>query len=163
MSALNPAKRVANMHPSYRIATPDGIRTVRPTPEAKGRDSAGRCRAERDLQEMCNNFLNALGIIYHHLSDRAREDKGYPDLTFCYHGRPIAVELKSHKGRLSKEQRMKLTLMSADKNGWETYVVDSLEDFRRVLDGTMAQWRPMQGHTMVAIRKWRMQQKEVGA
>ena len=45
------------------------------------------------------------------------------------------------------QDAFELTLMSAEKCGWETYVVDTVDDFRRVLDGTARQWRPAQGHT----------------
>jgi len=76
-------------------------------------------RRESELQRDCENELSLRGIEYLHLSIKARERKGWPDLTFsvpfhregwrcptcCARGRHYAVELKTATGRLSDDQK----------------------------------------------------------
>lgn len=90
-------------------------------------------KAESDLQSLCENELNRRRIACLHLSFRAREKKGWPDLTFALSGRPIAVELKSASGKLSPEQVTMLTMMQ--ENGWEVYVMRRAEVFIDLLNG----------------------------
>jgi hypothetical protein len=95
--------------------------------------------AERELQKLCEWELSRREIAFLHLSPRAREKKGWPDLTFALNGRPIAVELKSDGGTLSEAQEAMLTLMKA--NGWEVYVMRAFSLFNDLLNGYHpAQW-----------------------
>lgn len=87
---------------------------------------------EGQLQRLCESELSRRGIVFLHLSFRAREKIGWPDLTFCLEGRPMAVELKSASGRLSPEQEALLGRMKA--NGWQTHVVRDFDAFRTLLD-----------------------------
>ena len=106
-------------------------------------------RSESDLQSLCESTLMRYGIAYLHLSFKAREKKGWPDLTFClfrtleyyYTSWPCAVELKSKGGKLSGEQVTCLTTMK--KNGWHTYVLREYEPFRDILLGKdVPEWEP---------------------
>ena len=89
-------------------------------------------KAEKELQRLCEQELSRRGIEYIHLSFRAREKRGYPDLTFAMNGTPIAVELKSAIGKLSEDQIRVMQRM--EQNGWKTYIVRSFEHFRGILN-----------------------------
>ena len=99
-----------------------------PLPEPDGGKQTG---LERDLQRLCEQELSRRGIWYLHLSPRAREKAGVPDLMFAISGQPWAVELKTTTGRLSAEQ--KATLSDMELNGWRTVVVRGYEEFRGVV------------------------------
>lgn len=89
--------------------------------------------AEKVLQRDCENWLRLHGVEALHLSHRAREKSGWPDLTFAIDGRPYAVELKTATGRLSTDQERVLSRLKA--NGWQTAVVRSLPGFLELLQG----------------------------
>lgn len=88
--------------------------------------------AENELQKLCEQELFRHEIEFLHLSPRAREKKGWPDLTFVLSGMPMAVELKTVTGRLSPDQERVLSRMQA--NGWQTYVVRSFDVFKSLLE-----------------------------
>jgi len=90
--------------------------------------------AERELQRLCEHELTRRGIEFLHLSPRAREKIGLPDLTFPLPptGQYCGVELKSATGRVSAEQQA--TLDRLERNGARVAVVRSLEEFRAFLD-----------------------------
>ena len=115
-------------------------------------------KAEKELQKLCEQYLLQKGIEFLHLSPRAREKRGWPDLTFVLkgywevgrggmmcrasivHGRPIAVELKAAGGKLSADQVSRLTRMSENK--WEVYVIRAFETFSDLVNGRrVKQWR----------------------
>jgi len=103
-------------------------------------EARGDARRERDLQRQCEAFLQYRGIWYLHLSHRAREQAGWPDLVFCVAGRPVAVELKSATGKLSDEQRECLAGLQA--NGQHVYVCRTFEEFIAAFNGTAKEWEP---------------------
>lgn len=86
---------------------------------------------EAPLQRLCEQELYRRGIMAHHLSFRAREQTGYPDLTFVIAGKPYAVELKTATGKLSEEQSWMLGRMK--ENGWNCHVVRSFERFLEMI------------------------------
>lgn len=90
-------------------------------------------QTEKELQKLCESELNRRNIVYLHLSFRAREKIGYPDLTFVINGRPYAIELKTAIGILSDSQKNILRRMG--ENGWRVDVVRSFEEFRKVIGG----------------------------
>lgn len=97
--------------------------------------------AERELQKLCELELSRREIPFLHLSPRAREKRGWPDLTFAMPstGQAIAVELKVKGGKLSQDQIMMLTRMKA--SGWHVYVIRSFDLFRDLLNGyQITQW-----------------------
>lgn len=78
-----------------------GVLTIE---ESKGKASD---KAERILQSECETWLRLNHIEYLHLSHRAREKEGWPDLIFANpfdEGRCYAAELKSSTGECSPEQ-----------------------------------------------------------
>jgi hypothetical protein len=83
---------------------------------------------EAELQRACEQWLMQHGIEYLHLSPRAREHRGWPDLTYCLPGGiACAVELKSANGTVSEDQAACLARMEA--NGWRVAVIRSLAEF----------------------------------
>jgi hypothetical protein len=103
---------------------------------------------EADTQKICETELFRRKIAFIHLSPKAREKKGWPDLTFVLMGVPIACELKSSLGKLSKEQIEMLTMMKA--NGWHVYLIREAKHFISVLNDPhevdcfhYKQWQPI--------------------
>jgi hypothetical protein len=82
---------------------------------------------EKQLQALCECELYRRGLAFLHLSPRARERVGWPDLTFVIGGTPFAVELKAAAGVVSEEQEACLSLMA--ENGWRVAVIRSIEAF----------------------------------
>ena len=101
------------------------------TPEEAADDHAAKL--ESDLQKKCESYLMRHAITYLHLSPRAREKRGWPDLTFCLEGKPMAIELKTATGRLSDDQKRVLPAMERD--GWHVHVVRSYREFVRIVEG----------------------------
>ncbi len=92
-------------------------------------------KSESELQKACESFLSRHGIEFLHLSPRAREKAGWPDLTCCVNGKPLAVELKTVTGKLSDDQKRVLAAMKG--NGWQTHVLRSYEAFTAVVTEAM--------------------------
>lgn len=91
-------------------------------------------RAEKDLLRLCQQEFSRRGVrVVHHLSHRAREHAGYPDLTFCIHGVACACELKTAHGVVSAAQEATMAAMRLD--GWQVTVCRSFDQFRGWLDG----------------------------
>lgn len=91
-------------------------------------------RTEAALQKQCETWLTYHNITFLHLSYRAREKVGWPDLVFVIDGKPFAIELKTATGRLTADQLD--TLENMRINGWNTAVVRSLAEFKVYLDET---------------------------
>ena len=92
-------------------------------------------RAEKDLLRLCQQELSRRGVrVVHHMSHRAREHAGYPDLTFVLRGVPMACELKTKRGVVSADQEATLAAMRLDR--WRVSVCRSFEEFRVWLDDT---------------------------
>ena len=87
-------------------------------------------KKERDLQNMCENYLRMQEIEYLHLSCRAREKIGWLDLIWAdryANGRMCAVELKTATGKVSEEQWKVIGKLI--KNGARVAVIRSFEEF----------------------------------
>ena len=95
--------------------------------------ATGEASLERDLQKACESWLIRNNVAYLHLSPRAREKAGWPDLTLVYQGVPHAIELKTATGKLSEAQERMLALMRT--NGWIVHVVRSYAEFVEVVTG----------------------------
>lgn len=127
-SDLTPAM-LRLMSPADR-ATYDPLKLSEPVVVDDGRQTG----LEKDLQRVCELELSRRGIWYLHLSPRARERAGCPDLLFATApGVAWAIELKTATGTLSKAQRATLDLM--EQNGWQTAVVRSYSEFRKLVFG----------------------------
>jgi hypothetical protein len=104
-----------------------GIQTAQEAQEAY------EIRYEKDLLKLCRQELGRRGVrVVHHLSHRAREHAGYPDLTFVLHGVPMACELKKKDGVVSEDQEDTMAAMRLD--GWRVRVCRSFEEFKAWLD-----------------------------
>lgn len=104
-----------------------GIQTIDDTQESYN------IRLEKDLLRLCMSELSRRGVrVVHHLSHRAREHAGYPDMTFCYAGLACACELKTAKGVVSADQEATMAAMRMD--GWHVMVCRTFEAFRQWLD-----------------------------
>jgi len=60
---------------------------------------------EAEFQRRITDFCDWLGLKWHHETDSRRSRKGFPDLVIAGPGGAIFAELKSEKGRVSKEQQ----------------------------------------------------------
>ena len=97
-------------------------------------DKAESPRLEKELLRDCCNELSRRGIPYLHLSPKAREKAGWPDLTFCYRSRFYGLELKVAGGRVSSEQ---VGMISALRDhGAISELVWSYAEFIKVLDSS---------------------------
>jgi len=88
---------------------------------------------ERQLQRLCEQELSRRDCPYLHLSPRARERRGWPDLVFVWQRVPYAVELKSADGKLSLDQERMLRRMQ--RCGWVTMVVREFVAFAAIFKG----------------------------
>jgi len=89
-------------------------------------------KLEKDLQRLCEHELTRRGIWFLHLSPKAREKQGTPDLLFALAGRAVAVELKAVDGKVSEDQVRVMDAM--ERNGWECVVCRSFDAFKAFLD-----------------------------
>jgi len=94
-------------------------------------------RSEKDLHKLIWAELTRRGIVVIHsrMDRRSTTAKGIPDFCFALpgtaYGIPIAVEVKTATGQLTREQKITMELM--EKNGWETHVVRSFDEFLKIL------------------------------
>lgn len=88
---------------------------------------------ESQLQRDCETWLRLHGIEYLHLSLKAREKPGWPDLTFAIDGKACGVELKTATGTLNAAQKELHPLLQA--NGWRVAVCRSVEQLREFCEG----------------------------
>lgn len=114
----------------------------------RGNKAKAPTMKESELQEMCEQYLDAHSLLYFRLPDALmkmlfgygrvkmplwvrgvakRFLAGWPDLIVFKDGRYVAIELKSEIGKLSHEQGRKLRLLGG-------HVVRSFEEFRAIVD-----------------------------
>ena len=93
-------------------------------------DKAEAPKRERELLRLCCNDLCRIDVDYLHLSPKAREKKGLPDLVFFYAGRGFAIELKTATGIVSAAQ--KRVLERWGKHGAIVAVVRNFAEWRQV-------------------------------
>lgn len=91
---------------------------------------------ERDLQKSILAYLRYRGIL-HARTNAGRAGgvrlapKGWPDITGCFKGRFVAIELKGEDGRLSDDQVA--TLLRVRDDGGIAVAARSVEDVQRAL------------------------------
>ena len=109
------------------------------TPEQRQAEAARPTKADRQaekaLQSQCESALASRGIYYLHLSFRAREKVGHPDLTFSVAGQAYAVELKTATGTVTAQQRAALLQMGDAVNGATARVVRDYDSFIALIGG----------------------------
>lgn len=102
--------------------------------------------SERELQIECAKWLDSQGWLWFHPTSEGKRSgrygaglktqgmkRGLPDILIfepwedgCVPGFGVAIELKTKRGRLKKEQRQWLTRLEA--RGWLTNVCRSLDE-----------------------------------
>lgn len=77
------------------------------TAAQQGREKFILSWTEKELQDHIVGVARALGFMAYHTHDSRRSEPGYPDLHLIHPGRGVSLfrELKSHKGRISPDQR----------------------------------------------------------
>lgn len=128
MDTYLPPNIVKCMRPEDRKAL--GVLTV-----DESRERAAN-KAERVLQNECEAWLRLNHIEFLHLSHRAREKEGWPDLIFANpydEGRFYAAELKSSTGECSPEQVKCLAQLRL--NGAAVEVIRSTTRFIQFVKG----------------------------
>jgi hypothetical protein len=96
-------------------------------------DMASFKGAEKELQKLCEHELTRRNIPFLHLSFKAREKVGWPDLCFCRQdGRFCGIELKAANGKVSEAQAQ--TIERIRQLGGVGEVVRSYEQFRKILE-----------------------------
>jgi len=105
-----------------------------PAPPLSTPDDGPPTAYERDLQRACEAELSRRGVWFLHLSPRAREKAGCPDLIFAHPktGQFCGVELKTATGRLKGKQAP--TLADIAKSGGRVAVIRTYEAFVQFLD-----------------------------
>lgn len=91
-------------------------------------------QAEKELQrEICQYLrLKHIQFINPPMNKRSILPEGWPDFTFAYKGKPIALECKTATGKLSREQAAMHLLLMAD--GWLVRTVRTLQEVKEILD-----------------------------
>ena len=75
---------------------------------------------EGEFQKRITDLCDWLGLKWHHETDSRRTRKGWPDLVICGPEKVIIVELKSPRGKVTKEQHE--WLISLSRAGISCYV-----------------------------------------
>lgn len=99
--------------------------------------STTKNKPEKQLQRDCENWLRLKGYEFLHLSPRAREKIGWPDLVWpdpARRGQFCCAELKTATGQLSEEQEN--VLRNLAKCGARIGIIRSLQEFIVFAEGT---------------------------
>ena len=91
-------------------------------------------RTERELQDLIAALLRLRGIDYCQPSPVKKSGItiGWPDFTFCHHGVPIVLEVKTATGTLRPEQAALHPRLAAQ--GWRVHVVRTVAEVKAILD-----------------------------
>lgn len=122
----------SNVSAEVRALNPGLFVHIHEAKELYAGDTRGDVANERELQKLCELELSRRGIWFIHLSPRAREKEGTPDILCAVNGHAFACELKSATGRLSEAQKSTLELMAS--NGWKTHVCRTYQEFVNALN-----------------------------
>jgi len=119
------------------------IRRMRPEDRPSGNagltqaeaDAKREQREERAIQQDIERDLMRRGIIVcrPRMDRKSTIRKGWPDLTFAYRGRFVALEVKTASGKLSHDQRDCIEALRSDPCGGVVAIVRSLRDVQSVL------------------------------
>ena len=94
-------------------------------------------KAEREIQDEIYNYLSLLGIEVSRaaMHKRSTIKRGWSDMTFCFHGVPCVLEVKTLIGQLSPAQKSLREKLIA--NGWHYGVVHSIDETKQFLSGVV--------------------------
>ncbi len=90
---------------------------------------------EKDLQQLIWTYLRQRGvkaILQQRMDSKASLPVGVPDFIFMFKGRAYAIEVKVKDAQPRQSQEHMMAAMQAD--GWQVFVVRSLEAVKRILD-----------------------------
>lgn len=76
--------------------------------------------SEADFQQQVTDLCDLLHLKWHHETDSRRSKAGFPDLVICGPGGVLWLELKTQRGRVSKEQHSWIEALQTA--GQEAYV-----------------------------------------
>ena len=85
--------------------------TAREAHPATARETLDRAMSEAEWQKQVIEYAEMRGWACYHTHDSRRSQAGYPDLTLCRLSRILFVELKSAKGRVTREQAVWLNAL----------------------------------------------------
>lgn len=93
--------------------------------EAQEKFEAGR---EREFQNHVRAYLSCREIEFINppMNRKSQLPSGWPDFTFCYQGKAIALETKTIAGKLSQDQKDRHRAMI--RNGWIVIVPRSIPE-----------------------------------
>jgi hypothetical protein len=94
-------------------------------------------KAEKKIQEQIRAYLwgqHGIELIIPPMHRASALPEGWPDITFSFYGRAVALEVKTQEGKCRKEQLARHEKMRAEPNCWHVEVVRSVEDARRILE-----------------------------
>lgn len=100
-------------------------------------------KAETAIQNEIAAYLRLNDIEFILPSSRKRSPLpvGWPDITACYKGIPLAIEVKTPVGKLRPDQVTRHEALR--RNGWRVHVVRGVPDVQAILrgiDGEMSQF-----------------------
>lgn len=103
--------------------------------EAQAKYLAGQ---EREFQSHVRSYLSCREIEFINppMNRKSQLPPGWPDFTFCYRGRAVAIETKTIAGKLSPDQKTQHRKMRL--NGWIIIVPKSIPEIAElfaVIDG----------------------------
>jgi hypothetical protein len=99
---------------------------------------------ESQWQTQVISIAKMYGWTWYHTMDSRRSKPGFPDLILAKHGRAIAVELKTAKGKVSETQRMWLELLFSAGMEAAVWRPEHLEEVVLILG-------PRQGRAVLAF------------
>lgn len=88
---------------------------------------------EKQLQDKIVRYLKKNGIYYVKIHNNGYMRRGIPDLLICYNGKFIGAELKSEKGRPTKEQLYELS--NIKESGGQSSIIRTLAELVELLEG----------------------------
>jgi Holliday junction resolvase len=81
---------------------------------------------EADITKQIRHYLNCKGIFHYKAWQGLGSERGVADIIGIYMGKPLAIEVKSEKGRLSKYQER--WLKRFENAGGIAFVARSVDD-----------------------------------
>lgn len=91
-------------------------------------------KLERELQKQIANYLRQRDIwfAWQRMDRKATGTKGQPDFLCVINGYPVALEVKTLRGKLSPDQEHCHAAMRA--SGWLVYVVRSVAEVKELVE-----------------------------
>ena len=88
---------------------------------------------ENDVKRVVKDYLNIKGYFNFHILQGIGSFKGIPDIIAIKAGRVLFLEIKKPKGKQSEYQKQFQIFIEG--HGGEYYIVRSLEDLMKIIEG----------------------------